>query len=171
MLYNRYPPPHEKLDQKFNGAFLVSFPPEKKKLSFFGMCVCPHGRFWATWPILMKFGIKITYDIQGPPPPRLYFTNMTSTPILGPTSFPIEWVPGGFSLRVNRLGREFDNSSRSWGWVELYSYSTRMTSWSRQGHIYLRTISNNNMANARVCEGWSEALVPLTFRTLNVPWH
>jgi hypothetical protein len=52
---------------------------------------------------------------------------------LGPIQPPIKWVPGFFSLRVKRLGREADHSPPSSAevkeCVELYFHSSTTPSW------------------------------------------
>jgi hypothetical protein len=61
-----------------------------------------------------------------------FFTTAFRT-ALGPTQPPIQWVPGTFSLAVNRPGREADHSPPSSAevkeWVELYFHSPNTPSW------------------------------------------
>jgi hypothetical protein len=52
----------------------------------------------------------------------------------------------------------------------MYPYRSCMTSWSWQGQIYLPKISNNNMADTRNVEGWSDTRAPFIIRSLNFIW-
>jgi hypothetical protein len=64
----------------------------------------------------------------------IYINTITaSRTALGPTQPPIQWVPGAFSLEVERPGREADHSSPSSAefkeCVELYLHSPNTPSW------------------------------------------
>jgi hypothetical protein len=47
-----------------------------------------------------------------------FYFSMSSTPALGPTQPPMQWVPGALSPRVKRAGRETDHSPSTSGEVK-----------------------------------------------------
>jgi hypothetical protein len=83
----------------------------------------------------------------------IFLFTTASSPALGATQPPIQWVPGAFSLKVKRPGREADHSPPFRAEVkqslDLYFHSPNTPSRSgarlkkAQGQLYLYSHSNN----------------------------
>jgi hypothetical protein len=54
-----------------------------------------------------------TDRVGSSPGQETFLFSVASTPVLGPTQPPIQWVPGDFSPVVKRLERKTENSSSS----------------------------------------------------------
>jgi hypothetical protein len=69
------------------------------------------------WSCDSSFGIATGYGLDRrdliPGRGKILFPFTSSRPTLGPTQFPIQWVPWALSPGVKRLGREIDHSPSS----------------------------------------------------------
>jgi hypothetical protein len=103
-----------------------------KKLPFASLLVIQSSQLsrysdWATGWTIGVLGINSRRGMG------IFLFTIASRTALGPTQPPIQWVPGAFSMRVKRPGREADHSppssAKAKERMELYLQSPNTPSW------------------------------------------
>jgi hypothetical protein len=84
---------------------------------------------WSMWTRDSAVGVAIGYGLEGrgvevQVPVGILFLPTSSSPALGPTQPPIQWVPLALSPRVKRPGREADSPPDSSEFSNTWVYTS-----------------------------------------------